>query len=71
MSNFGVKHLSALLADGPSLPIAVNQAWCIVRGSLVQHFASSCSDLPCTDVDSVLKAEVEQGEQVSLSCLRS
>jgi len=25
VSNFGVKHLSALLADGPSLPIAVNQ----------------------------------------------
>ncbi|CAE7604408.1 unnamed protein product [Symbiodinium natans] len=25
VSNFGVQHLSALLADGPSLPIAVNQ----------------------------------------------
>lgn len=25
VSNFGVRHLTELLADGPSLPIAVNQ----------------------------------------------
>ena len=34
VSNFGVRHLTELLADGPSLPIAVNEAtalWNIKR----------------------------------------